>query len=67
MARVTVYLRNGKEFDFECSQFSEQHFKVSNNKLTELKPMKKDNGLSLMFIDPTEVVAIVRDTRKDDD
>lgn len=65
MARVTLYLRNGKEVDFETATFKPTL--GPDNKLVGAEYTKKDKGMSLMFADWSEVVAITRDTRKDED
>lgn len=64
MARVTLYMKNAKEIDFET-----QVFKPTFNaagKITGAEYNKKDNGVSLMYVDWTEVIAVTRDTRKED-
>lgn len=65
MARVTLYMKNTKEIDFET-----QTFKPNLNaagKITGAEYNKKDNGVSLMYVDWNEVIAVTRDTRKDED
>lgn len=66
MARITLYLRNGKEIDFETQVFK-PIVDPKTGKLTGAEYNKKDRGISLMFADWSEVAAITRDTRKDDE
>lgn len=68
MARVTIFLRNGKEFDFETASITNIQTKLDGAglRVTGFDAPKKDNGLSLMFVDYSEIIAITRDTRKDD-
>lgn len=62
MARVTLFMRNGKEVDFESASFKPV---IKDGKLTGAEYFKKDNGMSLLFADWSEVIAVTRDTRKD--
>lgn len=68
MARVTIYLRNGREFDFESAtlRVDTKPDSTGRDVVTNLEYNRKDNGQSLMFIDKREIAAIVRDTRKQD-
>ena len=67
MARITVYLRNGREFDFETASLAPGDIKLTKDgKILSINAGKKDNGISLMYVDCAEVIAITRDTRKDD-
>lgn len=71
MARFTIYLENGKEIDFESATL-----KINNNvpkgtidassTIKSLEYNMKDNGMSLLFVKLDTIVAITRDTRKED-
>lgn len=65
MARVTLYLRNTSQVDFETATFKPLVNK--EGKLVGAEYNRKDKGMSLMFADWSEVAAITRDTRRDDD
>jgi DNA-binding transcriptional regulator WhiA len=66
MARVTIYLRNGREVDFDTASIKVTT-NATNDTITKLEYFKKDNGMSLLFVDPREIVAITRDTTKNGD
>lgn len=66
MARVTIYLRNGREVDFDTANIKVTVDAITG-KVTKLDWFKKDNGMSLLYVDPTEIAAITRDTSKNGD
>lgn len=59
-----VTLRNGREISFDSAKVD---FEVKGGKVTSCKAMTKDKGVSLMFVDPDEIAAIVRDARRMDE
>lgn len=67
MARITIILKNGREADFDTASFKVRTSKDANGnpRITELEYFKKDNGVSLLFVDYSEIAAITRDTTKD--
>lgn len=69
MPRFTIHLRNGKELDFESAQvkFTPQVDESGKHYIADAEWARKDHGLSLIFCDWTEVVAMTRDTRRDDE
>lgn len=64
MSRITLYMRNTKEIDFESAVFKPT---IKDGKLVGAEFYKKDRGVSLLFADWTEVIAVTRDSRKDED
>lgn len=64
--RVSIILRSGRVVDFETNKLviRSDTDKQGRNVVTELEYFRKDNGLSLMFVDKSEIAAIVRDTTK---
>lgn len=60
--RFTITLSTGREVDFESSNVE---IEVTAGKVTKLVAAKKDNGLSLLFVDKSLIASIVRDSRKD--
>lgn len=69
MPRFTIHLRNGRELDFESATVKLQTNTDESGKhyISDADIARKDNGLSLIFCDWTEVVALTRDTRRDDE
>lgn len=71
MATVTLLFRNGKTLDFEtanCKITSTKHDKTTGtNIITDMEWFKKDNGLSLLFVDYSEIICVIRDTKKQED
>lgn len=64
MARITLYMRNTKEVDFETAVFKPV---IKDGKIVSAEYFRKDNGMSLMYVDWSEVIAVTRDSRKDTD
>lgn len=64
--RVSIILRSGRVVDFETNKLVIRVAEDKNgrNVVSELEYFRKDNGLSLMFVDKSEIAAIVRDTTK---
>lgn len=64
--RVSIILRSGKIVDFETNKLVIRQTTTKDGRdiVSELDYFRKDNGLSLMFVDKSEIAAIVRDTTK---
>lgn len=56
----TLVLRNGSIVNFQSNNVKIEA--DAAGKLKKLSAAKKDNGLSLLYQDPTEVVTVLRDT-----
>lgn len=65
MARITLHMRNGKEIDFESAIFKPL-LDQATGRILGAEFFKKDNGVSLLYADWTEVLAVTKDTRKDE-
>lgn len=64
--RVSIILRSGRVVDFETNKLVIRTTtdKQGRDIISELDYFRKDNGLSLMFVDKSAIEAIVRDTTK---
>lgn len=65
--RVSIILRgSGRIVEFDTNKLVVRTGtdKQGRDVVTELEYFRKDNGLSLMFVDKSEIAAIVRDTTK---
>lgn len=63
MARITIILKNGREADFDSSAFK---LIVKDGKITSAEWARKDKGMSLLYADWSEVVAVTRDTSREE-
>lgn len=61
-------MKNGKEIDFETATFkvNERASLTGTDPIRTLTYNMKDNGLSLVYVNLSEVIAITRDTRKEE-
>lgn len=64
--RINIYLKDGRIVDFESSSFKISTKEGTANNphgaITSLEWNKADKGVSLLYINPTEIAAITRDT-----
>lgn len=71
MAQVTLLFRNGKTMDFDTANIKIKSTKhnaaTGQHTITDMEWFKKDNGQSLLFVDYSEIVCIIRDTRKSEE
>lgn len=65
--RVTLYMKNGQQIDFETATLKVNDKAKTTGTIKTLEYNMKDKGMSLAYVNLDEIIAITRDTRKDED